>query len=295
MPIPETISPAIFATRVCPTTRGEIVYHISGAGSPLVFLHGIYPGASSYEWSRVYPDFAIRNAVIAPDLIGFGESERPRTGLDADEHVQALAEFLRTLCGPSPAVIVASGYGAAIALKLAVQHPDRVGELCLFAPLGIDATVRRIPVGISLLTRLPVLNAFVYRSYFASKPFIRGWLARFGYADPSRVSDEVVDTLATCAGQYGAGYAMLAFLRGRLLYDVRTQLPRVTQPVSVLWPDAPDRFSEDLPLRLEEMLANCVIDRLGPLGPLGALESPEVLSEAIGRALGPADEAFGAA
>ncbi len=76
-PLPDIISPAIFATRVCQTTHGEIVYHTSGAGEPLVFLHGIYPGASSFEWSRVYPQFAVGHEVIAPDLIGFGESNGP--------------------------------------------------------------------------------------------------------------------------------------------------------------------------------------------------------------------------
>ena len=45
--IPDDISPAIFATRVTETIFGEMIYHISGSGDPVVFLHGIYLGASS--------------------------------------------------------------------------------------------------------------------------------------------------------------------------------------------------------------------------------------------------------
>ena len=56
--LPDSISPAIFATRIFYTSRGQVVYHESGQGGPLVFVHGVYIGASSYEWSKVYPHFA---------------------------------------------------------------------------------------------------------------------------------------------------------------------------------------------------------------------------------------------
>jgi haloalkane dehalogenase len=276
-PLPDNISPAIFATRVCQTTHGEIIYHTSGAGEPLVFLHGIYPGASSFEWSRVYPQFAVGYEVIASDLIGFGESERPRRGLDADEHVRALADLFFTLCNGRAATIVASGFGASLAVKLAVQHPDLVRKLVLYAPLGLDASMRRMPIGLSTLSRLPALNRFVYRNYFARRPFIRSWLARFGFGDPARVSDEVIEVLTSFAGQYGAEHAMLAFLRGQLLYDVKSQLGRLTQPVSVLWPDLPDRFPPAQVERLAHLIPNCRVVLAGRTGALGALETPELL------------------
>src|SRR5882762_7159485 len=75
--LPDTISPAIFRTKVLHTSLGEMVYHESGSGPTLVFIHGAGPGASSYEWSKVYPQFTGTNRVLAPDLIGFGESARP--------------------------------------------------------------------------------------------------------------------------------------------------------------------------------------------------------------------------
>ncbi len=185
---------------------------------------GIYPGASSFEWSRVYPQFAVGHEVVAPDLIGFGESERPRRGLDADEHVRALADLLFTIGQGRPASIVAAGFGASLAVKLAVQHPDLVRRLVLYAPLGLDASMRRMPLGLSTLSRLPALNRFVYRNYFARRPFIRNWLARFGFGDPALVGDDVIEVLTSFASQYGAEHALLAFLRGQLLYDVKSSL-----------------------------------------------------------------------
>ena len=58
-----------------------------------MFLHGIYLGASSYEWSKVYPHFTFGREVIVPDLIGFGESERPGVTMDATDYSESLAEF----------------------------------------------------------------------------------------------------------------------------------------------------------------------------------------------------------
>ncbi|HVE15241.1 MAG TPA: alpha/beta hydrolase [Chthoniobacterales bacterium] len=280
-PLPDNISPAIFATRVCQTTHGEIIYHTSGAGELLVFLHGIYPGASSYEWSRVYPQFAVGHEVVAPDLIGFGESERPRRGLDADDQVRALADLLFTIGQGRSAAIVASGFGASLAVKLAVQHPDLVRRLILYAPLGLDAAMRRMPLGLSTLSRLPAMNSFVYRNYFARRPFIRGWLARFGFGDPSLITDEIVDVLTSFAGQYGAEHALRAFLRGRLLYDVKSQLGRLLQPVCVLWPDLPDRFPPTQAERLSRFIPNCHNVLAGRTGALGGLEAPEMLHRLI--------------
>src|SRR6266481_4596927 len=91
--LPETLSPAIFATRVFYSSRGQVVYHESGQGEPLIFLHGVYVGASSYEWSKVYPHFAETHQVLSVDLLGFGEAERPNVALSAADHVRILAEF----------------------------------------------------------------------------------------------------------------------------------------------------------------------------------------------------------
>src|SRR5258708_16660134 len=85
-PLPDNIFPAIFATRILYTAKGELVYHESGQGNPLVFLHGVYPGASSYEWSRIYPHFAVRFQVLALDLLVFAESAPPTRPLTPADH-----------------------------------------------------------------------------------------------------------------------------------------------------------------------------------------------------------------
>ncbi len=280
-PIPETISPAVFATRVVQTSVGEIVYHVSGSGDPLIFLHGIHPGASSFEWSRVYPAFANDRTVIAPDLIGFGESERPDPGLDTGSHSLALAELIRALTPRRRATLVASGVSSAVALRLAAEHPDLVNRLVLYAPVSLEATLRKLPRGISTLAAVPGLNAFVYKNYFARKPFIQKWAAQFGFTEPKFATEEVVDIITTCAAQYGAERAIIAFLRGRLLYDIRVHLTKVTQPVTILWPEPSNRFAAGFPETLRAAISRCEVISTPPLGSLGPLEAPDSLRKLI--------------
>ena len=279
--IPDDISPAIFATRVASTPHGEMVYHISGSGEPLVFLHGIYLGASSYEWSKIYPHFTMGHEVIAPDLVGFGESERSGHPMDATDYAESLAEFLLETCGGRRPTLVASGLTAGIALLLASRHPERIERLVVLLPTGLKESGKWRAAGIGALAGLPGLNRFVYRNYLSRAPFLRGWLARFALADPSRVNEEMVRMLTTCAQQSGAEHAILGFLRGRLAFDIESRLGRVPQAVSILWPDRAAGF----PLTNGEAIASKLPRaRLVPVpdcGILAALENPERVTEIL--------------
>lgn len=292
---PENLSPAIFATRVSATTRGEMIYHVSGSGEPLVFLHGIHLGASSYEWSKIYPSFAMEWTVMAPDFIGFGESERPKRAPDATDHAESLADFLSETCGSQPAVLVASGLSAGIALILASRHPERVKRLILLLPTGLKESGRWRSFGLGMLARVPGLNGFVYRNYFSRTPFVRGWLSRFALGDPSRLTEEMVSVMSTCAQQYGAEHAILDFLRGHLAFDMESRLGRVPHPVTILWPDRASGFplqrgeslARRLPMAKFRVVENC--------GILAALEVPDELAAILKDELDPGLHLEGAA
>jgi pimeloyl-ACP methyl ester carboxylesterase len=279
--IPDDISPAIFATRVTETIFGEMIYHISGSGDPVVFLHGIYLGASSYEWSKVYPHFAFGREVIVPDLIGFGESERPGVTMDATDYAESLAEFLRNTCGDRTPIVVASGLTAGIALLLASRHPERVSRLILLLPTGLKESGKWGASGMVALVGLPGLNRFVYRNYLSRAAFIRGWLTKFALGDPSRLNEEMVRALTTCAQQVGAEYAIFGFLRGRLAFDIEARLERVPHPVSVLWPERASGFPLTAGEEISRKLPRSRIIPVPDCGILAALEAPAVLTSII--------------
>lgn len=285
-PIPDAISPAIFATRVARTNFGEMIYHVSGAGEPLVFLHGVFLGASSYEWSRVYPRFVIGHEVIVPDIIGFGESERPSTPMDAGDYAAAIAEFLQEVCPGRKPVVVASGLTAGITLLLAARHPELVSRLILFLPTGLKEAGNWRAMGMLALSGIPGVRRFVYRNYLSRVPFIRAWLTHFALVNPESLDEEMVSIFSTCAQQYGAEHAILGFLRGRLAFDIERRLQDVPVPVHILWPDSATGFSPDGGASLARKLPRASMDILPGCGILAALENPPLVEAAIGQALG---------
>jgi pimeloyl-ACP methyl ester carboxylesterase len=291
--LPDAISPAIFATRILYTSRGQMVYHESGQGEPLVFLHGVYVGASSYEWSKVYPHFAGTHQVLALDLLGFGESERADVLLSAADHVRAIVEFIRAKSGGERASIVASGLGAGFAAILAAQHPEMVQRLILVMPVGqVAFGRRRLPKRYRLFTRIPLLNRGFYRRYLSTRIQIRAWLRNFGFVDPERVTEETIEVLTNCAQQFGADRAIAQWMSGRFDLDLENRLAELSQPVTLLWGENATDPPLDSGYRLQPVAKQCSLVVLPNTGMLAALESPMLVAEALVKELDPTIRVF---
>jgi pimeloyl-ACP methyl ester carboxylesterase len=266
--LPDIISPAVFARRVQRTTRGQIVYHASGEGGPLVFLHDLFPGAASYEWSKIYPAFAATHRVLAPDWIGFGESERPDRTLRAEDYGQSLHEFCRATCGGRRPVIVASGLGAALACLTAALHPEFAARLILFHPAGTrDWLTNRVPRAARAAAWSAAGRRWLYRRFLAPPEKLQHWLAGRRNAGPELDLSEAVSVFASFARQYGAAWAVLRILSGRLKMDALPRLAEVCVPVTVWWPgrqagDPPAGTVGRPDLRLDWL------EESGPLAPL---------------------------
>jgi len=281
-PVPDYVSPAIFSTLVQPTSAGEVIYHTSGKGVPLIFVHGVTPGGSSYEWSRVYPGFAESREVLAVDLIGFGESERPPRVLTADDHARGISDFLRAACHGRQAVVVASGLSAGFCLLMASQHPELTRQLILFLPDAVlqnpGKSVRR---PFAPVRKLPFLRQFVYRNCFARKPFLRTWLAKNAFENPEDADEDVVNAYAAFAQQSGAEHAIHGLLAGTYDLDLAGRLPSVQQPVTFLLSSKAEEAAEPILSLLPRRSVVNVPD--GSL--LAPLAHPGVFVDAIRTAL----------
>lgn len=115
-------------------------YHdTGGGGSPVLLLHGSGPGVSAWaNWRLTIPALAGRHRVIAPDQIGFGYSDPSPNGTYSLEawvsHVVALLDELAI----EQTEVVGNSFGSAVALRLAIDHPARVGRLVLMGPVGME-------------------------------------------------------------------------------------------------------------------------------------------------------------
>lgn len=124
------------------STGGFITnYHDAGQGgvAPLVMIHGSGPGVSAWaNWRGNLPVLARNRRVIAPDMAGFGFTERV-AGMVYDRALwcRQLLDLLDGL-GLAQADLVGNSFGGAIALAFAIAHPDRVRRLVLMGSVGVS-------------------------------------------------------------------------------------------------------------------------------------------------------------
>lgn len=108
------------------------------AGVPLLLIHGSGPGVSAFaNWRPVMPTFAQKRRVVAPDMVGFGFTDRPAgyhyTMENWVTHAIGVMDALKL-----PQVdLVGNSFGGALALALAVRHPQRVRRLVLMGAAGV--------------------------------------------------------------------------------------------------------------------------------------------------------------
>ncbi|MFI0347231.1 MAG: alpha/beta fold hydrolase [Chthoniobacterales bacterium] len=277
--IPDAISPAVFATRVIDTTPGEIVYHTSGSGDPLLFLHGVFPGASSFEWSKVYPYFATSHHVLVPDLIGFGESQRPRIAISVEDQVRSLAEFLEATT-EKPATIIASGLNANIALLLAARHPNKVARLLLWMPLlafnkyiSLSAYHR--------LTWFPQLARVVYDHQWSTPAFIKSYLLRSGFSANEPLFEEALSVFVSTAQQCGAKHAFLAQSSPKFWRLLHLQPSSLTLPVALLTPRGSERLTKETISILHPLVHRFSITEVEAASTLAPLSEPAAVIKTI--------------
>ncbi|WP_029920977.1 alpha/beta fold hydrolase [Nevskia soli] len=112
--------------------------HDVGKGAPVLLIHGSGPGVSAYaNWRLVMPALAAAHRVIAPDLVGFGFSERPPGfSYDMDQWIGHALGVMDAL-DVEHAHIVGNSFGGALALALAIRHPQRVKRLVLMGSVGV--------------------------------------------------------------------------------------------------------------------------------------------------------------
>lgn len=113
-------------------------YHDMGSGSTVMLIHGSGPGVSAWaNWRLVIPKLAEQHRVLAPDMVGFGFTDRPANQhYNMDEWVKHAVGFMDAM-GIAKTHLVGNSFGGGLALALAIRHPERVERLVLMGSVGV--------------------------------------------------------------------------------------------------------------------------------------------------------------
>ena len=116
----------------------EVVYRVAGEGPPVVLIHGMVN--ASRHWGAVAERLAEHHLVIAPDLIGHGDSATPRGDYSLGAHASVIRDLLSAL-GIERATMVGHSLGGGIAMVYFWQFPERVERLALVSSGGLGDQV----------------------------------------------------------------------------------------------------------------------------------------------------------
>jgi pimeloyl-ACP methyl ester carboxylesterase len=159
----------------------RVAYRDAGSGETLLLIHGM--AGSSETWRVVIPQLAKKYRVIAPDMLGHGQSDKPR----GDYSLGAFAVWLRDLLdelGVTRATIVGQSLGGGVAMQFVYQHPDYCQRLVLISSGGLGPDVGWT------LRLLSAPGAELILPVIAPKPVLnvgnklRSWLSAAGIQSP---------------------------------------------------------------------------------------------------------------
>jgi pimeloyl-ACP methyl ester carboxylesterase len=220
---------------------GRISYYCAGQGEPLLLIHSINAAASAYEVRPVFEHLRARYRVYAPDLPGFGFSDRSARDYTVRLYVDAVHDMLRVIedeSGGEPIGALAVSLSSEFLARTVTEVPGRFRSLTLVTPTGFSRGYRAIQGEGS--REIPGMHAFFtfplwsqpFYDLLVSKRSVRYFLQRtFGRKD---VDEGMVEYDWRTAHQPGAKHAPYAFVSGRLFSrDIRRVYERLTLPVWV--------------------------------------------------------------
>jgi uncharacterized protein (TIGR00369 family) len=274
-----SMAPLARSKRKIRTFAGDVAYIRQGQGPPLVLLHGI--PSSSYLWRDLIDPLSATFDVLAPDLLGYGDSDKR---LDADLSIAAQARymvaFMETL-GVHQAAVIGHDIGGGVAQLMAVDEPQRVARLIL-----IDSAVdNNWPVPVIARLKEPAWDQIMVN--IDMRKGLREGLEK-GMVTPGRVTDEVVDEWTRPFQDLGGRRAYLRAARAlnnRDLLSRSKHIDEIETPTLILW-GANDAFLEPRWAEvLQRKFRNSTVEIIDPGGHFLPLDRPDVVIEAITRFL----------
>lgn len=241
----------------------------------LLLIHGM--AGSAQTWRAVLPQLAKRYRVIAPDLLGHGQSSKPRTDYSLGAFAVGLRDLLDEL-GVESATVVGQSLGGGVAMQFLYQHPDYCRRLVLISSGGLGPDVGLI------LRLLAAPGAEFVMPVIAPSPVLRAgnavksWLSSAGLRSPRGAE------IWSAYSSFGDSETRQAFLRTlRSVVDYRGQAVsalnrlnlREGLPILAIWGEQDNIIPVDHAYAALEARPDCRLEVLPGVGHFAQVEAPD--------------------
>lgn len=183
-------------------------YSTEGEGTPIVLLHGGGADHAMLSWKTIMQTWSGSQPLIALDLPGYGNSDKPDLEYSLSFHTDFLKVFLDTLNAQN-IILCGLSMGGAIALQYALRYPESIDKLVLVAPWGVSTSSPYSLMVRRLLVRLP-LNQVAYKTLqnrWLAKSIIAGSLI----GNREKITPEILNEVQAAARSKDAARVFQSF------------------------------------------------------------------------------------
>ncbi len=255
-------------------------YRMAGSGEPVVLLHG-FPETSN-AWRKVMPGLAAHYTVLAPDLRGFGDSDRPETGYDKRTVAEDVHQLVHHL-GLGPINLVSHDVGMMVGYAYACAYPSEVKRLVLMEAalpgLGLEKLydADKYP----RMYHLPLFEApnGLAEALITGREamFVRHFMRQQAY-NTAALEDDILNDYAVELAEPGALRGGIAYFRAHKIDAVQNRKNAMTKlPMPVLTVGGTASFGGDLEGEIRPLAKKLRAVMIEECGHYVAEEQPERL------------------
>jgi len=271
---------AAFARLGPPGAPIKLFYETKGSGDPLLLIHGF--GSSTFTWRHIAPALAATHRVIAVDLKGFGQSDKP-----FDEHYSIFdqAQLIKQLIVEKDLkdlTLIGHSYGGGISLMLALDKDPRLkGRISKLILLDTIAYPQNIPVAFKMMD-LPLMSQLGVRMV---PPEMQARVAlRLAYFDDSKIGEDTVETYAAPLRTTAGKHAVIQSARQIVpqgFEEISKRYSTITQPTLIAWCDNDKIVPLDIGLELRRNMPTSRLELIDQCGHMPQEEQPEATLQLI--------------
>lgn len=260
----------------------RVIYRTAGSGPPVVLIHGMVN--SSRHWKEVALRLAADHTVIAPDLIGHGDSATPRGDYSLGAHAAVIRDLLAAI-GVDSATIVGHSLGGGVAMQFFYQFPQRTERLVLISSGGLGHDVSPLLRGAALPGASALLSLAAHHRLVDALSDAGERLERLGVG-----AGVYVKAIARALGPLSPPGAREAFLQTlRAVIDVHGQRVSArdrlylleSMPTLIVWGERDHTIPIEHGREARDAIPHCHFRTLPRAAHFPHLEDPEGLAEAL--------------
>ncbi|HXR28549.1 MAG TPA: alpha/beta fold hydrolase [Solirubrobacteraceae bacterium] len=257
----------------------RVIYRVAGSGPPVVLIHGMLN--SSSHWRSVAASLAEEYTVVAPDLIGHGDSAAPRGDYSLGAHAASIRDLLAAI-GIDRASVVGHSLGGGVAMQFFYQFPQRVERLVLISSGGLGHDVSPL-LRTAALPGMSALLSMTIRSRVLDGLWESGRRMRERGASPGGYLQAIARALRPLETAEARG-AFLQTLRS--VIDVHGQRVSATDrvylleaiPTMIVWGERDNTIPIEHGRRTHHAIPNSTFRTMPGVAHFPHLEDPDTLS-----------------